>query len=118
LLSVRGGTQVIVPVLGIPLPELCMTRRMWGLDCPGCGMTRCFISLAHGDFAAAWSHNPAGPLLFAIMAFQIPFRGYQLWLLKRGLPELTLTRTAQVAFAVLGIALVAQWALRLAGISF
>ena len=118
LLSVRGGTQVMVPLLGIPLPELCMTRRIWGLECPGCGMTRCFISLAHGELAAAWSYNPAGLLLFGIMAFQLPFRGYQLWRLRRGLPELALTRAAQVGFAALGIALVVQWAMRLAGFTF
>src|SRR5262245_44811207 len=35
LLSVRGGTRVVLPVLGLPLPELCMMRRLTGLDCPG-----------------------------------------------------------------------------------
>src|SRR5439155_16652693 len=87
LLSVRNRTQVLLPLVELPLPELCMLRRMTGLPCPGCGMTRCFISLAHGDLPAAWSYNPAGLLLFAILVFQIPFRTVQLWRIRRGRPE-------------------------------
>src|SRR5262245_30195969 len=74
LLSVRDRSQVVLPILQFPVPELCMMRRMVGIDCPGCGLTRCFISLAHGDLPTAWSYNPAGLWLFLIMAFQVPFR--------------------------------------------
>src|SRR5207244_10680 len=116
LLSVRDRSQVMLPLLQVPLPELCTMRRMLGLDCPGCGLTRCFISLAHGDVAAAWSYNPAGLWLFTIMVFQIPFRSYQLSRISRGRPDIVLPRAAQLAFALLAIALLAQWALRLAGI--
>src|SRR5687767_15410905 len=70
ILTVQGQTQVIVPLLGQPVPELCLSRRITGLDCPGCGLTRCFISLAHGNLASAWSFNPAGILLFGIVAAQ------------------------------------------------
>src|SRR5262249_47049977 len=79
ILSIRDRSQVVLPGLQLPIPELCTMRRLVGIDCPGCGLTRCFISLAHGDLAAAWSYNPAGLWLFLIMAFQIPFRSYQLW---------------------------------------
>src|SRR5207244_3088383 len=79
ILSVRGQTQVVVPVIGLALPELCMLRRTWGIDCPGCGLTRCFISLAHGNISSAWSYNPAGLWFFLIVAFQVPFRALQLW---------------------------------------
>jgi hypothetical protein len=118
LLSVRGTTQVVLPVLGLPLPELCMMRRMWGIDCPGCGITRCFIALAHGDAASAWSYNPAGLWLFAIMAFQIPFRTYQLCRIRRGRAEVVLSGTVQVALGAFAVALIAQWALRLSGLQF
>jgi Protein of unknown function (DUF2752) len=117
-LSVRGRTQVFLPVLRVPLPELCMTRRLTGLDCPGCGMTRSFIALAHGDLAAAWSYNPAGLWLFAILSFQIPFRAYQLWRIRRGYPELVISRGAQLALGIFAVALLGQWALRLSGVSF
>jgi len=118
LLSVRGQTQVVLPLLGVPLPELCMLRRTLGLDCPGCGMTRSFIALAHGDVWSAWSYNPAGLLLFAILAFQLPFRACQLWRIRRGRPEMAMTGAAQMAFGVFATALLGQWALRLAGLRF
>jgi hypothetical protein len=118
LLSIRGSTQVLLPLVQVPLPELCTMRRFTGLSCPGCGLTRSFISLAHGDMASAWSYNPAGLLLFALVAIQIPFRTYQLWRIRRGQRELALPFVAQIVFAVLGCALLAQWTLRLAGISF
>jgi len=118
VLSVRGQSQVEVPVIGLALPELCMMRRTWGIDCPGCGLTRCFIAVAHGDLASAWSFNPAGVWLFLIVAFQVPFRAYQLWRIRRGQPELMLSRTAQVVLGIFVVGLIAQWALRLAGMRF
>jgi hypothetical protein len=118
MLSVRDRSQVVLPLLQFPVPELCTMRRLAGIDCPGCGLTRCFISLAHGDLAAAWSYNPAGLWLFLIMAFQIPFRSYQLWRLNRGQPEIVLPWALQITFGILAIGLIAQWALRLAGITF
>ena len=111
-LSVRGEEQVIVPVAGRPLPGLCGSRMLLGVQCPGCGLTRCFINLAHsisntvlagGDalqgelagatkraagardnLARAWHFNPGGLLLFAAMLAQIPFRSWRLWRIYRG----------------------------------
>jgi hypothetical protein len=116
VLSVRGGTQVALPVVNWALPELCFARRFTGLSCPGCGMTRCFISLMHGDLAGAWQYNPAGLLLFMLMAAQIPFRGVQLWRIRRGLPELRTGWTAQILLGLLAVLMIGQWALRLFGV--
>ena len=118
LLSVRDEQQVLVPLLGLPLPELCMAKRLTGLGCPGCGMTRCFISLAHGDLRAAWHYNPAGPLLFAILAFQIPFRLVQLARIRRGLPELRMGWWPQALLGVFVGLMIGQWLLRLVGVAF
>src|SRR5439155_17330752 len=99
LLAIRDQTDVLLPLIDLPLPELCTLRRLTGLACPGCGLTRCFISLAHADLAAAWSYNPAGLLLFPMVAFQIPFRGLQLWRLRRGQAEISLGSGAQVSLS-------------------
>ena len=78
ILEVREGRQVLIPVWNVPLPEVCSFKRMTGLGCPGCGLTRSFISLAHGQLARAWYYNPAGLLWFGLCAAQIPFRLWQL----------------------------------------
>ena len=118
LLSVREERQVLIPMFGAPLPELCMTKRWFGQPCPGCGMTRSFISLGHGDVRAALHYNPAGPLLFAILAMQIPLRLVQLVRIRRGLPELRFGWLPQALFGVLGVIMVGQWILRQFGVAF
>jgi len=118
LLSVRNQSQVLVPLFGVPLPELCMTRRMFDIGCPGCGMTRSFISLGHGDWRAAVHYNPAGPLLFAVMAIQIPLRLVQLARIRRGLPEVRFGWGTQAVFGVIGVVMVGQWVLRQFGVGF
>jgi hypothetical protein len=68
--------------LGMPWPG-CWVRRLTGLPCPTCGATRCAMSLAHGDLAEAWRHNPlificyGGTLLIdlyaaAVLLFRLP----------------------------------------------
>ena len=118
ILSVRHRREVLVPVLGTPLPELCMVKRTTGLGCPGCGLTRCFISLAHGDVRSAWSYNPGGLLLFAMVIAQIPLRILQIWRIRRGLPEIQLGRLVHVLLAVLGVLLLGQWLLKVCGVQF
>jgi hypothetical protein len=113
LLSVQGPLQVNLPLVGESLPMLCHWKRFTGIDCPGCGMTRCFISLAHGDIGAAWRFNPAGFLLFALVAAQIPYRGLQLWRLSRRQEEFLLSRTTSVIVATLLAAMMAQWVWKL-----
>ncbi|MEZ5330513.1 MAG: DUF2752 domain-containing protein [Thermoanaerobaculia bacterium] len=41
----------------------CIYRRTTGMPCPGCGMTRAVVDLAHGDLAAAVRAHPVAPLL-------------------------------------------------------
>ena len=36
----------------------CLFRLVTDISCPGCGMTRACVSLAQGEFAAAWSYHP------------------------------------------------------------
>lgn len=87
VLSVPGTKReeaVIVPVLNQPLPPLCSSKILFDRECPGCGLTRCFISMAHGDFARAWLFNPAGVYFFLLVLAQIPYRTWQLSRLYRG----------------------------------
>ncbi len=112
LLRVGGGDKVLLPVIDAPLPGVCTYKRWVGTECPGCGLTRCFISLAHGDVTAAWHFNPAGLLFFVIVAGQIPYRAWQIWRIRRGRRELVLHWCSALLVGLLVTALFAQWVWR------
>jgi hypothetical protein len=41
----------------------CLLRRLTGIPCPGCGLTRGFDQLADGDLWAAFVAHPLAPLI-------------------------------------------------------
>ncbi len=43
-----------------PGPSFCPFRMWSGLPCPGCGLTRSVVALAHGDLAASLYFHPLG----------------------------------------------------------
>ena len=43
-------------------PVVCVSRLLWGVPCPGCGLTRAFCFMAHGEFDAAFRVNAMAPL--------------------------------------------------------
>lgn len=50
----------------------CPFKTFTGIDCPLCGLQRALLALAHGNFMASLSYQPATiPLLFAV-ALSIP----------------------------------------------
>lgn len=75
ILSFNGEQRLTLPGLnGHPLPPLCASRALLGIHCPGCGLTRSFVSLAAGDWTAAWKFHRLGWLVFLGVAAQIPYR--------------------------------------------
>jgi hypothetical protein len=74
--NASGGLSVPIAFTEkqMALPEVCMSHRVLGISCPGCGLTRSFVCIAHGDPLAAFRWNPMGPVLFIIVLFQIPYR--------------------------------------------
>jgi hypothetical protein len=51
---------------GEPLPEACSLRKLYGLPCPTCGMTRGLVLAVHGKLADSVSTNAAAPVLAGI----------------------------------------------------
>lgn len=45
-------------------PFFCPIRAFTGIPCPGCGLTRSFIAVCHGDLSTAFNHHLFGPILF------------------------------------------------------
>ena len=44
----------------------CYFRKITGLECPGCGMTRGTYALLHGRFLDAFLFNPVGMILLPL----------------------------------------------------
>ena len=46
------------------LPSICPFFNLTGTPCPGCGLTRSFVCLAHGHLFESLRWHPLGPFLF------------------------------------------------------
>lgn len=46
-------------------PVVCPFRRLTGLPCPGCGLTRSWVYAAHGWWRESFASHPFGLLLMA-----------------------------------------------------
>lgn len=95
-----GYTMISDPTdSGAEALPTCVLKLMTGLDCPGCGGTRAFWYVLHGDLGAAARHH----LLFV---FALPFLLYLYvaWAVRhmfdRRLPQLTLSPKMLVGFLV------------------
>lgn len=47
------------------LPSLCPFYELTGLPCPGCGLTRAFVCIGHGQWGASLRWHPLGLVLYA-----------------------------------------------------
>jgi hypothetical protein len=63
-----------VSIFGWEVPALCAVRNLFGIGCPGCGITRSFVFLGHGDLSSALSMNWLGPAVYALVWTQLPYR--------------------------------------------
>ncbi|MFW5925491.1 MAG: DUF2752 domain-containing protein [Myxococcota bacterium] len=95
-----GGAVAVVFALGTPI---CPTRRVLGLPCPGCGMTRATAELLTLDFASAGSHHP---LVFLV----VPLVGWTIVASVTGAERAKLPPTW--LWIATAIALVAVWVVR------
>jgi len=54
--------------------DLCIFRRITGLPCPSCGMTRAYLSLFNGDIGNAFFMHPLFPIVPVIAVLVIVAR--------------------------------------------
>jgi len=54
-----------LPSQGAGVP-ICAFRYLTGLPCPGCGLTRSFSCILHGDFARGYDYHPFGFVLLPL----------------------------------------------------
>ncbi len=51
----------------------CPIKYVLGISCPGCGMTRAFLSLLRLDFGAAFYFHPMWPLIIVMAVLYLLF---------------------------------------------
>lgn len=96
--------------LGIPP---CAAMFLYGIPCPGCGVTTAVTLVGEGSIASAFVVQPFGALL-ALGSFVAG--AFALWAALRGrdLGVLLLTRSPLLPALLVGGALVGAWAYRVA----
>ena len=72
--ALRVESETQVKLSEFVLPPLCLSRAWFGVSCPGCGLTRSFIHLAHGNWYASWEAHRLGWLLAIMVVVQVPYR--------------------------------------------
>ncbi len=86
-------------------PGTCIFRHFTGLPCPGCGLTRSFVMLAHGDVSSAFGYNLMGPVLFAVLAVSVAIA---VWVLVSG-RSAALSRWSSMVFSKTALVVIGAW---------
>lgn len=109
---VPGGRIAVSGLPDYPLPHSCTSRALFGIDCPGCGLTRSIVHLTHGELSASLQVHRLGWLVALWIALQIPHR---LNAVLRGCPLFSDRVFWRSAAGILGLLFV-NWLLLLCGI--
>jgi Protein of unknown function (DUF2752) len=91
--------------IGIPV-RFCLAKRLFGIPCPGCGITTSIAALLHGDFELALRANAAGP---AVAGFFVVQLALVIAAATDALREQSILRWLRVSDSLLLIALMASW---------
>ena len=85
--GVLAPSDTALSLMGWELPPLCAWKNATGWDCLGCGLTRSFVWMGHGNLRAAFGLHALGPVLYLAVLLQVPLRLWRLWQLRSGVVE-------------------------------
>ncbi|MFA5044030.1 MAG: DUF2752 domain-containing protein [Kiritimatiellia bacterium] len=106
----------LLPLDRIPF-TICVFRRLTGYPCPTCGLTRGFVTMAHGQWADVLHACPLAAVLYAATALIFAINAAALLCGVRLTPGLWLQWRARVWVALLcffGLLILSNWLYRLA----
>lgn len=63
------GAGFFLSVDDFPKQTLCIFKRLFLFDCPGCGLTRAFLLIPQGHWHEAFALNGASVLLYFVFLF-------------------------------------------------
>lgn len=99
---VRGFPKIV-------MPGSCLSREIFHMDCPGCGLTRSIVFLAHGEVRASWQMHRVGWLMALAIVGQVPYR---IFCLRRGRAVLGKVFPRVFSYFLIGM-LIGNWAMGL-----
>lgn len=111
------GADGGLTLAGQPLPEVCALKRTTGIPCPGCGLTRSWVSAVHGDLGGSLAHHPLGWLILAYALAQAARHGAWLALPGRRVVVERLGGPLDRGVIALGVLLFLAWIPRLIAIA-
>jgi hypothetical protein len=115
---VAGGLAALACVFAAFGPPFCPTALLFGVPCPGCGLTRATVAMLHGEVGAALHFHPLAPILVPLFggAVALVLVDYVRGPTRRRLvPAWWTSRAATYAFSGLLAVLVGVWLARFAG---
>lgn len=115
LAPVAPGGGERITVAGVTVPEVCALERTIGLPCPGCGLTRSWVSAVHGDLRASLAHHPLGWLVLLYALAQAVRHGAWLAIPAGRSPIEVTGRWLDRGVILLGVLLLLAWIPTLAG---
>lgn len=100
---------------GFKWPVRCLLYQTFGIKCTLCGLSRSFCSLAHGNFLDSLKFHILGPLIFAFICLQIPYRICVLTIYPKRINK-RLTDVALSLVVVLSTAAFINWLIYIGGL--
>jgi hypothetical protein len=88
----------------------CLAKRLFGIPCPGCGITASIMALISGRIDLAISANAAGPVVFA---YALLHAGLLIAAAHRFLSQQTILRLIKRSDQCLLVVLLANWLMRI-----
>jgi hypothetical protein len=109
VLALAGAAYALRETGGAGWMPGCIFRKVTGLDCPGCGMTRASYAMLHGRIGDAFAFNPVGMILLplALIALGIEVLG---WVMGRPMPFRI--RSGRWGAAIFAAILIVWWVVR------
>jgi preprotein translocase subunit SecG len=74
MLSPSDTREGHLSIGSLTLPETCTFKKLTGLPCPGCGLTRSMVAAVHGDVKQSLHHHRIGLLTLLYVLLQFVYR--------------------------------------------
>lgn len=116
LMEPAGSGPGGLSLAGFTLPGVCALNELTGVPCPGCGLTRAWVSALHGGLGESLAHHPLGWLVLLYVLAQ--GARHAAWLLlpaRRGGID-RVGRPLDRGLVVIGVLLVVVWVPRIVGL--